>query len=115
MWSTSNLQPSPTLMLNRPRLTKRPSLLDLIQKKNISYISTFSSSSSLFEDAVEPRNVPLPRSPPITPQREDVSEPPPPPPIALTDDSSKEHKETRVAKMGPVSFPGTESWASAGS
>lgn len=94
--------PSPTLMLNRPRLTKRPSLLDLIQKKNVSYISTFASSSSLFEDDVEPRNVPLPRSPPITPQREDVSEPPPP--FALNDDSNRERKETPIANMGPVSF-----------
>ncbi|KAF3009484.1 H(+)-transporting V1 sector ATPase subunit A [Curvularia kusanoi] len=87
-------------MLNRPRLTKRPSLLDLIQKKNITYISSFSSSSSLFEDDVEPRTVPLPRSPPTTPQREDVSESPPPP-IALNGSSSTERKEIPVAKMGP--------------
>ena len=103
-------------MLNRPRLTKRPSLLDLIRKKNISYISTFSSSSSLFEDDVEPRNVPLPRSPPITPQREDVSEPPPPPPpIALTDDSNEEGKDISAANMGPVSFARTQTWVSVGS
>ena len=101
-------------MLNRPRLTKRPSLLDLIKKKNISYISSFSSSSSLFEDDVEPRNVPLPRSPPIAPHREDVSEPPPPP-IALNDDSTKERKETSVANMGPVSSSQVQSWSSAGS
>ncbi|KAH6638803.1 ATP synthase alpha/beta family, nucleotide-binding domain-containing protein [Boeremia exigua] len=89
-------------MLNRPRLTKRPSLLDLIQKKNISYISTFSSSRSLFEDDVEPRNIPLPKSPLITPHREDVSEPPPPP-IALNSDSdsNQERVQTPVAKMGP--------------
>ncbi len=91
-------------MLNRPRLTKRPSLLDLIQKKNISYISTFSSSSSLFEDDVEPRTFPLPRSPPITPHRGDVSEPPPPL-IALNDDSNEERTQSSVAEMGPVSFP----------
>lgn len=96
-------------MLNRPRLTKRPSLLDLIQKKNISYISSFSNSSSLFEDDVEPRTVPLPRSPPITPQREDVSEPPPPP-IALDDNSNREHKEIAAANMGPVSPPTTHYW-----
>lgn len=101
-------------MLNRPRLTKRPSLLDLIQKKNISYISTFSSQSSLFEDDVEPRTVPLPRSPPITPHREDVSEPPPPP-IALNDDSNKERKEIPVAKMGPVSSPVLRGWPGAAS
>lgn len=101
-------------MLNRPRLTKRPSLLDLIQKKNISYISTFSSSTSFFEDDVEPRNVPLPRSPPITPHREDVSAPPPPP-IALNDDSNEEHKDVSVANMGPVSIPRVRVWSSASS
>lgn len=56
----------------------------------------------MFEDAVEPRTVPLPRSPPTTPHREDVSEPPPPP-IALNDNSSTKRKEIPAANMGPVS------------
>jgi V-type H+-transporting ATPase subunit A len=101
-------------MLNRPRLNKRPSLLDLIQKKNISYISSFSSSRSLFEDDVEPRTVPLPRSPPITPQREDVSESPLPP-IALNEDRNQEHKELPAANMGPVSSLKMQRWLCADS
>jgi V-type H+-transporting ATPase subunit A len=101
-------------MLNRPRLNKRPSLLDLIQKKNISYISSFSNSSSLFEDDVEPRTVPLPRSPPITPQREDVSESPPPP-IALNEDRDEKHKGSPAANMGPVSSSKMQHWLCAGS
>ena len=56
----------------------------------------------MFEDDVEPRTVPLPRSPSTTPHREDVSEPPPPP-IALNDNDSTERKETPAANMGPVS------------
>lgn len=107
----SNL-PSSTLMLNRPRLTKRPSLLDLIQKKNITYISSFSSSRSLFEHDVEPHTVPLPSSPPITPHREDVCESPPPP-IVLNERSNEESKERPAAKMGPVSTPTIQGWCSA--
>jgi len=93
----------------RPRLRTRPSLLDLIQKKNIDQISaSVDRVVPVLETDVEPYRVPLPASPLISPQRE---KPPqlPPPHITLHEDSEEENKEDTTAKMPPVSFAIEES------
>jgi hypothetical protein len=87
----------------RPRLKSRPSLLDLIQKKNIDEISA--SVERVVAD-VEAYRVPLPASPPISPQREAPNQPTqlPPPRITLQEDSEEEDRKAEAAKMPPVSF-----------
>jgi hypothetical protein len=88
----------------RPRLLTRPSLLDLIQKKNIDEISaSVKRVIPILEANVEPFRVPLPASPLISPQRE---QPPqlPPPRITLQEDSEEEDRKEEVARMPPVSF-----------
>ncbi|KAF1847848.1 V-type ATPase [Cucurbitaria berberidis CBS 394.84] len=84
----------------RPRLRNRPSLLDLIHKKNIDQISTALERIPILEDDVEPHRVPLPTSPLLPPQSEVASQPPAPP-IALSKDCDNIEKETPVAKMPP--------------
>jgi V-type H+-transporting ATPase subunit A len=88
-------------MLNRPRLLKRPSLLDLIQKKNIFHSSSFTGHNRLTEDDAAPHLVPLPQSPPTTPLRAPASDLPPPPQIVLDDQSDPPRNATPEAKMGP--------------
>jgi hypothetical protein len=91
----------------RPRLKTRPSLLDLVQKKNIDQISASIDRVVPFLEAdVEPYRVPLPASPLISPQREVPTQPPqlPPPRITLQEDSDEESRQEEVAKMPPVSF-----------
>jgi hypothetical protein len=88
----------------RPRLKTRPSLLDLIQKKNIDEISaSVEKVVPVLEADVEPHRVPLPASPVISPQRE---KPPqlPLPRITLQEDSDEEAVKEEAAKMPPVSF-----------
>jgi hypothetical protein len=96
----------------RPRLQTRPSLLDLIHKKNIDEISaSVEQAKSVLEADVTPHRIPLPASPLISPHRE----PPqlPPPRITLQEDSDEEPREEEAApmpvesaKMAPVSFAG---------
>jgi V-type H+-transporting ATPase subunit A len=83
----------------RPRLKTRPSLLDLIQKKNIDEIS---ASVAHAVPVLEADRVPLPASPLISPQRELPQ--PPPPRITLQEDSEEEDRKDRLAKMPPVSL-----------
>jgi V-type H+-transporting ATPase subunit A len=87
----------------RPRLKTRPSLLDLIQKKNIDEISA--SVERVVAD-VEAYRVPLPASPLISPQPEAPNQPPqlPLPRITLQEDSEEEDRKEEAAKMPPVSF-----------
>lgn len=80
----------------RPRLKTRPSLLDLIQKKDIDQISVSPPP------VVEATRVPLPASPQPQAQRE-LSQPPPPR-ITLQEDSEEESRTEAAAKMPPVSF-----------
>jgi len=88
----------------RPRLRTRPSLLDLIQKKNIDQISaSVDRVAPVLEANVEPYRVPLPASPLISPQREKPLQLPPPR-ITLQEDSEEESKEEIAATMPPVSF-----------
>jgi hypothetical protein len=90
----------------RPRLKTRPSLLDLIHKKNIDQISaSVEKVVPVLHADVEPFRVPLPASPLISPQRE---HPPqlPPPRITLQEDSEEEAAKEEAAKMPPVSFVG---------
>jgi hypothetical protein len=91
----------------RPRLKSRPSLLELIQKKNIDQISvSVERVVPILTAAVEPTSVPLPRSPLISPQQEIPSQPPPPPPprITLNGDSYKGEAIEQEAMMPPVSL-----------
>ena len=88
----------------RPRLKTRPSLLDLIQKKNIDALSaSVDKVVPVLEANVEPFRVPLPASPLPSPQRE---QPPqlPRPRITVQEDSEDEDRAEEVAKMPPVSF-----------
>jgi hypothetical protein len=88
----------------RPRLTTRPSLLDLIQKKNIDQISaSVDKVVPVLEAHIKPFRIPLPASPLISPHREVPSQLPPPR-ITLQEDSDEELKQEQVAKMPPVSF-----------
>jgi hypothetical protein len=91
----------------RPRLKTRPSLLDLIHKKDIDEISvSVDSVTAALEADFEPHRIPLPASPLISPHREVSSQPPqlPPPRITLQEDSDDEPSEQEAAKMPPVSF-----------
>jgi V-type H+-transporting ATPase subunit A len=91
----------------RPRLKTRPSLLDLIHKKNIDEISvSVDQATAVLEADVEPHRIPLPASPLISPHREVPSQPPqlPPPRITLQEDSDEEARDEEEAKMPPVSF-----------
>jgi V-type H+-transporting ATPase subunit A len=82
----------------RPRLKSRPSLLDLIQKKNIDQISaSVKRAIPILKADVEPSHVPLPASPLIPPQRPQL----PPPRITLHTGSDTEEE---TAKMTSVSF-----------
>jgi hypothetical protein len=86
----------------RPRLKTRPSLLDLIQKKNIDQLSaSVDQIRPVLEADVEPSRVPLPASPLISPQQGDTQ--PPPPRITLQEDSDEEERKKTAAKMPPVS------------
>ncbi|KAL5117477.1 vacuolar protein sorting-associated protein 1 [Pleosporales sp. CAS-2024a] len=85
----------------RPRLQSRPSLLDLIQKKNIDEISaSVDKVVPVLEAAVEPFRVPLPASPQTSPQREQPAQLPPPR-ITLQADSDEEELGREIAKMPP--------------
>jgi hypothetical protein len=102
-------RPARSCMLGlRPRLKSRPSLLELIQNKNIDYISVSDQRVvPILTAAVEPTSVPLPRSPLIAPQQEIPGQPPPPPPpprITLNGDSYKGDAIEQAAKMPPVSL-----------
>jgi hypothetical protein len=84
----------------RPRLTSRPSLLDLIHKKNIDQISaSVEKVVPVLEAAVKPFAVPLPASPLIAPHREEL----PPPRITLQEDSDDDAKSEELVEMPPVS------------
>jgi hypothetical protein len=85
----------------RPRLTSRPSLLELIQKKNIDQISaSVEKVVPVLEAAVQPFRVPLPASPLISPHRVEL----PPPRITLQEDSDDDAKREDIVEMPPVSF-----------
>ncbi|KAF2269400.1 V-type ATPase [Lojkania enalia] len=75
----------------QPRLKSRPSLLDLIRKKDIDQISQSSGRLTDLEADERPKQIPLPSSPLITPQREPLR----PPPYKL-----KEEQKQSV-NMGP--------------
>lgn len=83
----------------RPRLKTRPSLLDLIQKKDIDQIS---ASVAQAVPVLEADRVPLPSSPLLSPQREPLQLPLPR--ITLQEDSEEEDRKEQLAKMPPVSF-----------
>lgn len=85
----------------RPRLRTRPSLYDLVQKKNIDQISISGAHTAANPDDVEPHRVPLPASPLISPQGELPTQPPPP--HITLQEASDDENETPVDKMPPVS------------
>jgi V-type H+-transporting ATPase subunit A len=87
-------------------LRTRPSLFDLVQKKNIDQISTSGSHIPATEDDVQPHRVPLPQSPLISPQIELPSQPTPP--HITLQEASDDEKDTAVDKMPPVSISGVE-------
>jgi hypothetical protein len=87
----------------RPRLRTRPSLLDLVHKKNIDHISIAVDRIPYLEDDIDPPSVPLPSSPLLLP-RSEVTNPLPPPIIIVQDHSEEPAKEPPAAKMPPVSF-----------
>lgn len=84
----------------RPRLKSRPSLYDLIQRKNIDQISISFDRIPALE--VEPTRVPLPQSPQLSPQPE-LANQPPPPRITLHEASDPDEEDTTPEKMPPVS------------
>ncbi|KAF2871165.1 hypothetical protein BDV95DRAFT_573414 [Massariosphaeria phaeospora] len=79
----------------RPRLKARPSLLDLVRKKNIDEISQEPARLSPLQADHRPLRIPLPSSPSVTPQLEVTS----PPPYSVKEDTERELKKT--AKMAP--------------
>lgn len=83
----------------RPRLKARPSLLDLVRRKNIDQISQEPTRISPLDADDRPRHIPLPSSPLITPRRELLS----PPPYTLKEEVVEEEAEQEV-KMPPVSY-----------
>jgi hypothetical protein len=85
----------------RPRLRTRPSLYDLVQKKNIDQISISGAHTAAGQDDVEPHRVPLPASPLIPPQGELPAQPPPP--HITLQEASDDEKEIAAPKMPPVS------------
>ncbi|USP72878.1 uncharacterized protein yc1106_00152 [Curvularia clavata] len=89
----------------RPRLRPRPSLYDLVQKKNIDQLSISGAHIATHQDDVEPHRVPLPVSPLISPQRELATTahapPPPPPPHITLQEASDSEEDTKIAKMPP--------------
>jgi hypothetical protein len=98
----------------RPRLKTRPSLFDLVQKKNIDEISTAHIATT---DDVEPAAIPLPpesraSTPLISPQRE-LPSVAPPPHIALHEATDEE--QSPIDKMPPVSDTKCGGRGSAGS
>ena len=84
----------------RPRLRTRPSLYDLVQKKNIDQISISGAHIATGKDEVEPHQVPLPVSPLLPPQGE---LPPHAPPHITLQEASDDESDTSTAKMPPVS------------
>ncbi|KAF2113784.1 ATP synthase alpha/beta family, nucleotide-binding domain-containing protein [Lophiotrema nucula] len=60
----------------RPRLKARPSFLDLIRTKSIDKISQSPTRLPSLEADAQPKQIPLPSSPPITPKEEPDSPPP---------------------------------------
>jgi hypothetical protein len=99
-WSSSTSTCTVCMLGLRPRLKSRPSLLDLIQKKNIDQISA--SVERIIPTDVKPEHVPLPASPLISPQREVVSRPQVPPPRITLHTGSDAEEE--ITKMPPVSL-----------
>ncbi|KAL1799047.1 hypothetical protein ACET3X_003084 [Alternaria dauci] len=83
----------------RPRLRTRPSLYDLVQKKNIDQISVSGALPAAGPDDVEPHRVPLPASPLISPQGELPTQPPPP--HITLQEASDDEKDTSTDKMPP--------------
>jgi V-type H+-transporting ATPase subunit A len=82
----------------RPRLKTRPSLLDLIHKKNIDEISASVEQAKAVPEAdVEPHRIPLPASPLPSPHRESPQLPPPR--ITLQEDSDEEPRAEKDAQM----------------
>lgn len=82
----------------RPRLKARPSLLDLVRRKNIDQISSEPSRTAPLEADERPKLIPLPSSPLITPLREPTS----PPPYIFVEEPKEQLKEE--VKMPPVSL-----------
>ncbi|CAA9962968.1 H(+)-transporting V1 sector ATPase subunit A [Pyrenophora teres f. teres] len=80
----------------RPRLRTRPSLYDLVQKKNIDQISISGAHIATGKDEVEPHRVPLPASPLLPPQAE---LPPQEPPHITLQEASDDEVDTPTAKM----------------
>ncbi|KAF1829234.1 V-type ATPase [Decorospora gaudefroyi] len=87
----------------RPRLRTRPSLIDLVHKKNIDQISTSGDSHTLSQDDLElPIGIPLPQSQPASPllSLTQLASVAPPPQITLQE-ASDEENDTAVHKMPP--------------
>ncbi|KAI2474808.1 Vacuolar ATP synthase catalytic protein (mitochondrion) [Pyrenophora tritici-repentis] len=80
----------------RPRLQTRPSLYDLVQKKNIDQISISGAHIATGKDEVEPHQVPLPASPLLPPQAELL---PQEPPHITLQEASDDEVDIPVAKM----------------
>jgi V-type H+-transporting ATPase subunit A len=87
-------------------LKTRPSLFDLVQKKNIDEISTAPIAAP---NDVEPAAIPLPQSrassPLISPQRELRSVSPPP---HITLHEATDEEKSPIDRMPPVRDPGVE-------
>ena len=83
----------------RPRLKPRPSLLDLIRKKNIDELSLSPTSTAPLEPTDAPSLVPLPVSPAVVPRVEVVG----PPPYLLQEERKQEPVAEEEGKMAPVS------------
>ena len=86
----------------RPRLKARPSLLDLVRRKNIEEISQAPSRFTPLEADPRPLQTPLPQSPVVSPQSE-VEIVISPPPYSLKEEP--EATRSPQLKMGPVSCP----------
>jgi len=83
----------------RPRLRTRPSLYDLVQKKNIDQISISGSHVAADKDDVEPHRVPLPASPLISPQPELPTQAPPP--HITLQEASDDEGDSKIDTMPP--------------
>jgi hypothetical protein len=90
----------------RPRLRSRPSLFDLVQKKNIDQISLSGDRTPAPKDNLEPASFPLPESEPTSPLISPLRELPsqPPPPHITLHEASDDEKATPANKMPPVSI-----------
>lgn len=86
----------------RPRLRARPSLLDLVRRSNAEHVSTSPARIPPLEADDRPLQIPLPKSPLLSPQ-EVESVPHPPRYLPPHEESKIEKKERQESKMAPVS------------